>query len=76
MSENKGRPPTPEQYAALVAAGKLPPPIQIVETGSYVEGASVRIRNDEGWLHVTVMADESIIGYAITVNGKDLPYTP
>jgi hypothetical protein len=54
----------------------LPPRVQIVETGAHVDGASVRIRNDEGWLHVIVTADESIIGYAVTVNGKDLPYQP
>ena len=54
----------------------LPPRIQVIETGAHVDGASVTIRNDEGWLHVIVKADESIIGYAVTVNGKDLPYSP
>lgn len=27
----------------------------------------------DGWLHVSITADESIIGYAITVNGRDVP---
>jgi hypothetical protein len=27
----------------------------------------------DGWLHVEIEADESIIGYAVTVNGRDLP---
>ncbi len=29
--------------------------------------------SDNGWLHVVVVTDESIKGFAVTYNGRDIP---
>jgi len=55
-----------------------PPPIRITGGTTYLDGKTpmgvkVATRNDEGWLHVDITADESIIGYCVTVNGRSLP---
>ena len=44
-------------------------------TGKQPNGVKVKATNDEGWLRVVIEADEGIVGYAVTVNGRDLPGT-
>ena len=38
-----------------------------------IQGATVVVRNDDGWVHLEVKTDSDVKGWAITVNGKDLP---
>lgn len=37
--------------------------------------AQVKATNVDGWLHVEITAQEQIVGYCISVNGKDIPIT-
>lgn len=56
-----------------------PRKIKVTGGGMYLDspananGVKINATQDSGWLHVTVETDDSIIGYAVTVNGKDLP---
>ncbi len=50
--------------------------ITLRNTACWVDGARIEVESGGGWLRVAVTADESIIGYAVTVNGRDLPYVP
>lgn len=50
--------------------------MKLQQTKSYVDGASVALENKDGWLHVVVEAGGEIVGYCVTVDGRDLPYQP
>jgi hypothetical protein len=39
----------------------------------WLDGAKIVASNEDGWLHITVETTDDVIGYAVTVNGKDLP---
>jgi hypothetical protein len=54
----------------------VPPRISVTKATSFVEAASVTIENRDGWLLVDVKAEPEIIGYAVVVNGRDLPAAP
>lgn len=43
-----------------------------------IEGVKVAVRlsKDGKWLSVVIHAPEAITGYAVSVNGRDLPYNP
>lgn len=50
--------------------------IRVRGASMFLDGAKIEATSKDGWLYLTVEADESIIAYAVTVNGKDLPYQP
>lgn len=47
--------------------------IRVGSATSWVDGAKVKLNNDDGWVHVEVETHESVKGWAVTVNGKELP---
>jgi len=49
-----------------------PPPIKVTGGTLYIDGVEIKASQDDGWLRIVVKADESIIGYAVNVNGRDL----
>ena len=56
-------------------------PIRVLGSGIYLDspththGVAIRARQDDGWLHITIDTDESIKGWALTYNGRDIPVT-
>lgn len=50
--------------------------VRVGEATSYVDGATITAKSGDGWLYITAEVAESITGYAVTVNGRDLPYQP
>lgn len=44
-----------------------------LDSPTHTHGVSVKAKQDEGWLKIDVEADESIIGWALTFNGRDIP---
>ncbi len=40
---------------------------------AHVEGARVEVESDNGWLRLIVTTDDSIIGWAMSIDGRDVP---
>lgn len=46
-----------------------------LDSPTHMHGVKVNAKQRDGWLTITVEADESIKGWALSYNGKDFPTT-
>jgi hypothetical protein len=76
------------EWAKTLTAGMLDSPgiVRVavgVVTGSTLwldspkntHGVEVKARQSDGWVQIDLKMDESIVGYAITLNGRSLPWS-
>ncbi len=40
----------------------------------FIDGVKVTARNDDGWLRIAVETTDAVIGWALSYNGRAIPY--